>query len=259
LKRLTRKRVVYVAMIVAVVGLLAGGANAEDIDLGMLDDVTKRFQFAIQVGSPGGDDHRLLYADLQRHIHVYKIEDGELELEWETTNLGARVTSMFVADLYGDGTQKLVVSTAGGRILIYTMGDYNLDWENLQDKFDRVNYMVSDNLDDDPQHELVFVADNILHIYDSLNKNFEWQSQTEFEANEIVIGNVDDDDQPEIVLNTGAIIDSRFYNVEFQADNPFGDRISLLDINGDGVPEIFGEFLDFSLKIFDIYAEREIW
>lgn len=249
----------HVATIAVIVALAASGVQAGKIDQRVLDNVTKRFQFAIQVGTPGGDDHRLLYADFQRHIHVYRIKDGELELEWETTNLGARVTSMFVVDLYGDGNEKLVVATAGGRILIYTMGDYDLEWENLQDKFDRVDYMVSENLDGDPQRELVFIADGILYIYDSLNKNFEWQSQSQFEAKQIVIGNVDDDDQPEIVLNTGVIVDSRFYNIEFTADTAFGDRISLLDINGDDIPEIFGEFLDFTLKIFDIYAEREIW
>jgi hypothetical protein len=166
---------------------------------------------------------------------------------------------MFVVDLYGDGRLRLVVSTAAGRIIIYTMDDYNQEWENLQDPFDRVQYMVAENLDSDPQLELVFIADGLLHIYDSRNKNFEWQSQVEFDARQIVIENVDDDEQPEIILNTGVIIDSRFYNIEFQADNIFGDRISLLDINGDGIPEIFGELLDFTLKVFDIYAEREVW
>jgi hypothetical protein len=237
----------------------ASSAGAGSIDVKALEQLTLRFPFAIQVGTPGSDDHRFLYADFQTHVHVYRVEEGELVLDWETTNLGSRVTSMFVTDLYADGKRKLAVSTAGGRILFYEMSDYSQAWENLQDPFDRIHYMVAHNLDDDPQQELVFIADNRMHIYDSLNKNFEWQSQSEFEANQIIISNVDDDDQPEIILNTGTIIDSRFYSIEFQADNSFGDRISLLDINGDGFPEIFGELLDFNLKVFDIYAEREVW
>ena len=67
------------------------------------------------------------------------------------------------------------------------------------------------------------------------------------------------DDQLEIILNTGFIIDSRFYNIEFQTEDVFGDRILLMDINGDGIPEIIGEFVDYNLRIFDVYAEREIW
>lgn len=239
--------------------LFAGRAGAERVDTARLDRITQQFPFAIQTGTPGGDDHRLIYADFQTHVHVFKIKDGEMELDWETTNLGSRVTSLFVDDLYGDGQQMLAISTAGGRIVFYRMGDFSQEWENLQDPFDRVDYMVAANLDDDPQHELVFIADGLLYIYDSLNKNFEWHSQAHFEAKQIVIGNVDDDPQPEIILNTGTIIDSRFYSIEFQADNAFGDRISLFDLNGDGVPEIFGELLDFNLKVFDVYAEREVW
>jgi hypothetical protein len=238
--------------------LAAAGAHAE-VDLERMDEVTKKFPFAIQVGTPGGDDHRFLYADFQTHIHVYRVKERGLELEWETTNLGSRASSMFVTDLYGDGDLKLAVSTTAGRIILFTMDGYDQEWENLQDPFDSILYMVSDNLDDDPQQELVFIADGKLHIYDSLNKNFEWSSQAEFDAGHMLIANVDDDVQPEIILNTGAIVDSRFYTIEFQADNAFGDRSSLLDITGDGVPEIFGEFNDFNLKIFDVYTERDIW
>jgi hypothetical protein len=70
---------------------------------------------------------------------------------------------------------------------------------------------------------------------------------------------VDDDEQLEIIINTGFIIDSRFYNVEFESDTPFGDRISLLDINNDGFPEVIGETPDFTIRVYDIYAQRELW
>jgi len=244
---------------VAAIAAAAGGARAEKVDLDRMEAIAKQFPFAIEIGTRGAANHRFIYADTRTHIHVYKVKDGELEPDWETTNLGSRVTSMFVADLFGDGKDKLVVSTAAGRIIFYGLQDYDQVWENLQDPFDRVQYMVASNLDEDVQQELVFIADGYLHIYDSLNKNIEWQSQTKFDASQIVIDNIDDDEQAEIILNTGVIIDSRFYTIEFQADNTFGDRISLFDINGDGVPEIFGEFSDFNLKVFDIYAEREIW
>ena len=31
------------------------------------------------------------------------------------------------------------------------------------------------------------------------------------------------------------------------------------DMNNDGYPEVVGEFSDYSLRIFDVYAEREVW
>jgi hypothetical protein len=98
-----------------------------------------------------------------------------------------------------------------------------------------------------------------LYIYDSWNKSLEWQSQSGYGAQEMLVANVDDDDQDEIILNTGFIFDSRFYNVELQAESSFGDRMSLIDINNDGYPEIVGELSNFSLRIFDVYAERELW
>ena len=75
----------------------------------------------------------------------------------------------------------------------------------------------------------------------------------------MVIDNVDKDEQPEIILNSGIIIDSRFLNIEVEWDKPFGDRIILFDMNNDGFSEIIGEFADYSLRIFDVYARREVW
>jgi hypothetical protein len=253
------KRYLLHAVVAALAAAATHTASAAGKGVSTIGELTKRFPFAIELGTPGGDQHRLIYADYRTHIHVYKEKDGALELDWETTNLGSRVTSMFVADLFADGRQKLAVSTAAGRIILYGLDEYDLVWENLQDPFDRVQYMTAANLDDDGQQELVFIANGFLYIYDSLNKNIEWQSQATFDARQIVIANVDDDEQLEIILNTGAIIDSRFHSIEFQADNAFGDRISLFDLDGDGIPEIIGEYGDFNLKVFDIYAQREIW
>ena len=106
---------------------------------------------------------------------------------------------------------------------------------------------------------ITFISGSHGYENSSNTKGLEWQSQEEVTAREILIANVDDDDQPEIILNSGKILDSKFYNVELVADVDFGERISLIDINGDGYPEIIGEAGKFSLRIFDIYAERVLW
>jgi hypothetical protein len=54
-------------------------------------------------------------------------------------------------------------------------------------------------------------------------------------------------------------VDSRFFNIQFQTDQVFGDRLSLADITGDGYPEVFGEFQDRSLRVFDVWRGREVW
>jgi len=234
-------------------------AGAEPVDLEIMKALTSKYDFAIWHEDPFSKKLRFLYTDNSNHIHVYRIEDDRFELDWEQTNLGTRVTSMFVTELFGDGRPMFVVSTLGGRILVYDMDGYDLVWENLQDPFPTISYMVSANVDGDPQHELIFIAEEKLNIYDSLIHTFEWVSQTPVVAQQIKLANVDDDPQLEIILNTGMIFDSKFYNVEFEANRPFGSRIFLFDLNGDGIPEIFGETPEFVIRVFDRYAEREIW
>ena len=58
---------------------------------------------------------------------------------------------------------------------------------------------------------------------------------------------------------TGIVIDSKFYVIDLEWDKPFGERISTFDINNDGIPEVIGEFSDYSLRIFDVHAQREVW
>jgi len=236
-----------------------GVSHAEPVDLEALERLTGKYDFVIQNGKVDQGKFRLIYTDQLNHVHILRIEDGRLELDWQQTNLGTRVTSMFISELYGDGRPMLVISTFGGRILVYDMDGYDLVWENLQDPFKIIQYMVAENVDNDPQQELIFVAEEKLVIYDSLNRTFEWVSQVRVSAQMIKLANMDSDPQLEIILNSGLIFDSKFYNVEFEWDRPFGARIELFDINGDGIPEIWGESRDMSLQVFDRYAEREIW
>jgi hypothetical protein len=235
-------------------------ANAEKVDLEILRELTGKFDFAIEYGDATTGKLKFIYTDNSNHVHIYRYDGGYMDMDWEQTNLGSRVSSMYVAELYGDGRPMLVIATIGGRILVYDMDGYDLVWENLQDPFEVIYYMVSENLDRDPQHELVILTNNKLVIYDSLTHTFEWVSQRPIPpAKQMKLANMDNDPQLEIILSSGLILDSKFYTVEFEANKPFGARIFLFDLNGDGIPEIFGESPDFTLRVFDRYSEREIW
>jgi len=246
-------------MTVLVLSAFAGVSSGEPVNLEMLEKLTSKYEFAFTNGNVDEGKLRFIYSDKLNHIHVYRLEDTYFELDWQLTNLGSRVTSMFVSELLGDGRPMLVISTFSGRILVYDMDGYDLVWENLQDPFEFIEYLVAANVDTDPQQELIFVAEEKLYIYDSLNHTFEWVSQVPVRAQMIKLANVDNDPQLEIILNTGIIVDSKFYNIEFEWDRPFGARIELFDMNGDGIPEIWGESSDFTLRVFDRYAERDIW
>jgi hypothetical protein len=234
-------------------------ARGEAINPADIERVAGRFYMMETTGTPGTPSFRLLYTDQAGHLHVEKIEDGGLTSDWETTTLGSRATSLFVTDLYGDGKQKIVVSTFAGRVLIYDLATYQLEWENLQLRYNRIDFMAPAQLDSDPQQEVVILADDHLYIFDGYNRNIQWSSTIPLVATFLAIGNVDDDPQPEIVLNTGKIVDGRFYNIQFQTDKVFGDRIELLDVTGDGYPDVVGEFSDRSIKVFDVWRTREVW
>jgi hypothetical protein len=234
-------------------------AREDAIDPADIARVAGRFYLVQTAGAPGTPDFRFIYTDQAGHLHVERMEDGALVTDWESPALGSRATSLFVSDLYGDGKQKVVVSTIGGRVLIYDLITYQLEWENLQLRYARIDFMAPANLDSDKQQEVVIMADDRLYIFDGYNRNIQWSSTVTMIANFVVIGNVDDDPQLEIVLNTGKVVDGRFYNIQFQTDKPFGDRIELLDVTGDGYDDVVGEFSDRSLRVFDVWRTREVW
>jgi hypothetical protein len=254
-----------ITMIALVVSMLTwapaatSAAKAEDVDPYAIQEVFCRFPFAqvIPLDSIGG--WGLIYADVYGKLHILKSTPKGWKLEWELTNLGAKIRKFFIRDLDADGFKEIIIATVDGRILVYSIGTYQNIWENLEDNFSSLQAIEVANVDEDPQLELIFIADGRIQLVDGISKNKQVVSQRIFDATEIIVGNVDKDPQPEVILNSGIILDSRFYNVEFVWDKPFGDRIMLFDMNNDGIPEIVGEFADYSLRIYDVYARREVW
>jgi len=226
-----------------------------------IQDVDNSYRYFMQLDPSAEGFPRFLYTDLAAHLHIYVVKKGRPELDWESATLGSAVAALFVSDVNADGKKELIVATARGRIILYDAQTYDKIRENFIEPFESIQCMTSANLDNDPQEEIVFIAENLLNIYDGKSATMEWRSQQALQANEILIGNVDDDPQPEIILNTGAIVDSKFYTLEpFSIENGmFGTRIRLFDLNADGHPEIIGEMPGFALKVYDVYARREVW
>ncbi len=218
-----------------------------------------RFYLTAELGTPGSANYQFFYADRSGHVHVYGMQDGVLERKWEVTTLGSRATCMEVADLYGDGKQKLVIGSVQGRLLIYDVATFQLEWENLQVRFNRVEHGTVANLDNDPQLEVILLADDNMFVFDSYNRTIQWNSTTKVLGKYVAVGNVDDDPQPEIVINNGQIFDGRFFNIQFQTDQPFGDKIALVDMTGDGYADVIGEFPDRTIRLYDVWNGREIW
>ena len=257
-----RSRVSFTAIVAVSILLAAGAARAGSagaLDPYAMQEVFCRFPFAqvVPLDTLGG--WGVMYADSYGKLHLLRATPRGWKLEWELTNLGTKIRKFFIRDLNADGYPEIIVATVNGRILVYSMGNYQVLWENLEDRFTAITAIEIANVDSDPQLELVYVADKRLYVVDGVSKSRQWTSDREFDAAEVVVDNVDKDAQPEIILNTGIVIDSRFLNVEVEWDKSFGDRIVTFDMNNDGYPEVIGEFADYSLRVFDVYARREVW
>jgi hypothetical protein len=252
-------RVVIAAGFLAVSLACSAGHAVTVTDVAAFSRIADRFLLTVEVGTPGQADYRFIYSDRMGHVHVYAMDGDVLKMTWEVTTLGSRATAVIVSDLYGDGKLKLLISSSAGRVLIYDLATYELDWENQQLRYNRIDHMATAQLDGDRQLEVVVLADDRLYIFDGYNRNVQWSSTTNMIANYVVVGNLDDDPQMEIVLNSGIIVDSRFFNIQFQTDQIFGDRLALADLTGDGYPEVIGEFNDRSLRVFDVWRGREVW
>jgi len=237
----------------------AAPAQGEPLTRDALQLLATKYRFFILIEPTGNKPLRYLYADQAQHLHVVAVKDGKSVPEWDSVGLGSPITSVFVKDVDADGKAEILVSTLKGRVLAYDLNDYRLTFENMLRTFNTITAMVPYNLDDDPQDEIIFIADGRLQVYDAKSRREEWQTSETYGATMVLVANVDEDEQPELILNTGVVIDSRFRNVDFTVPGGFAARISLLDLNGDGIPEVVGETPEFPLRFFDLRNRREIW
>jgi len=239
--------------------ILNSAALSEELDPFRIKQIFDPFPNVQVVPLDNGEAWGLMYADIYGKIYLKRATGDGWKREWELTSLGAKIKRFFVLDLDGNGVIEIIVATAGGKILIYDMQTYSNIWENVEMNFKEISAIDIANVDDDPQYEFIVLADNKITIIDGVNKNQQWTSSREFKADEMLVDNVDEDEQKEIVLNTGIVIDSKFYNVELEWQKAFGERIIAYDINNDGNKDIIGEFSDYSIRVFDVQGRREVW
>jgi hypothetical protein len=253
---------VVVAVVLIVSGALVQPASASEappasrnmIAPGSLDELD--CVLALPPASEGAPQ-RFALGDAHGFLHVYEQRGQAYDEVWLSEYFESAIGGLFVADVNLDELNEIVVYTEDGRIHFLDGADYRSLWSNPPTDYSSITAMTLHNVDDDDQDELIFVGDGRLHIYDGRDQFEEWRSdQDNISATEIVFGDVDGDGAEEIVLNDGFVFDARYRDLEWQSPEPFGERIGLLDIDDDTIPEVIGEFQGRFLRIFDIDLRR---
>jgi len=186
-------------------------------------------------------------------VQVMRYDGRGVERVWKSIPLSGVPEEVLTSDLDGDGLDDSILArTSNGKIYVWALDGYNLVWESLPGDYRQVTAFTTANVDDDPAREIVLVGDGRIHYVDGVNFNKEYTSINNYEATAIRCGDVDGDQRAELVLNNGQVVDSVSGELEWESDTPFFSKIELLDIDGDGLPEILTENPNGGpVKVFD--------
>lgn len=199
---------------------------------------------------------RLVIADSYGYVIILKPAERGFKREWKSFHLGSMVKGLFISDLAGDGKRKLVMFTKD-RLFVFDAKSHSLLWESVESDFTDISCMAIGEFDGvDQQKEMLILARGVLLIYDGVRFNREWEGTDPYNAQEMVVGDVDGDGEDEVVLNTGFVFGALTHSVEWQTEN-FGTRLGLIDLDGDGILEVIGESAGGKLNVYDIDRRQE--
>jgi len=192
-------------------------------------------------------------------VQIVKIDGRGASRVWKSNQLSGVPQEVITADMDGDLLEDTILCrTNTGKVYAWSMDGYALVWESLPSEYTNISCFTTANMDDDQANEIVMLADNRIVYVDGANYSKQFTSINEYQATQIRCGDVDGDNRIEIVLNSGQVLDSTSGDVEWEDETFFG-KIELLDIDGDGIPEVLTENPGGGpLKVFDVDYRSEV-
>jgi len=185
-------------------------------------------------------------------LHIYHLTSGKSVEIWKSKHLVGAVDEVILGDLDLDGYEDaILVRTTPGMIYVWDSSNFDLLYESLPADYPEIHCFTVGQVDEDPAAEIIVNANQKLHYIDGSTFNREWTSLVDYRATRMACGDVDGDNINEIVLNNGQVVDTRNGDVQWEEDT-FHDRIELLDMDGDRIPEVITEGNGTAVKVFDI-------
>lgn len=192
-------------------------------------------------------------------VQVFKHDGNSVSRIFKSVHLSGIPEELLTGDLDGDGfDDALLCRTSGAKVYVWSLDRFSLIWESLSGEYSSITGFTVANVDEGPESEIVLLAENKITYVDGVTFNRKFTTTSEFTATQVRCGDVDGDGRVEIVLNSGQVVDSVSGQVEWE-DEPFMSRIELLDVDGDGMPEVLTEGeLGGPLKVFDVDFRHEV-
>jgi hypothetical protein len=196
------------------------------------------------------------FGDARGYMHVLRKKGAGFVHAWSTFYLGSPVKEILADDIEPNGIIELVVVTSEGKVFIFDTSTRQRLWENTGNDFESASTLVIDQVDRDAAKELIICADSRLMVMDGEKLLREYQSADKFEAEYMVVGDVDNDGEKEIVLDSGFVVSAKNLYIEWQTDY-FGTRLTLFDFDGDGIDELISESGGGGLRVYDLDIRQE--
>ena len=201
---------------------------------------------------------RIAYGTERGNVIVLEYRDGAYQQVWRSPSMVTRILKVHIADLSGDGDWAIIAYNTRGIISVWSLRGYRTLWETHEGQFRSIEALTTAQVDRDPQLEILFMSEGRLYIYDGAHFVEEWRSDQIYGATDIAVGDVDGSGTPEIVLNTGFVLDAFSRTLKWESVDEFGQYIELVDIDGDGRLELIGGTAS-ATKIWDVDLRREKW
>jgi hypothetical protein len=206
----------------------------------------------------------MVYGEQLGFLRILEADNnGNFTEVWKSPPLNSEVRGVFVENIDRTGEAEIVAYTLDGNIFIYGYDSRELKYKSPEGTYQGINCMLIANLDNSPELELLFITKAGKMIqFDPVTKFEEWTSTETYEATDMVYGNVDNDKNMELVLNSGEILNFQFKSVKWKMDAAHirpNSRLYLIDMDNDNILELVIEYDQQYVRFFDLDQRREKW